>query len=222
MNVQRSLPLAGIVFVAITAIAVAAIGSGSPGPDASASKVAAFYDAHHARQLAVAFALAVAVPFFICFIAALAIAARPPEAGVRSAWGLVLVSGGVLAAGAILLTAAVHFAVADSADDLAPSALQTLNVLDGDTWVALNAGVGVMMLGAAGSLLAGATGKRWLGWTALVLGIALFIPFADFFALLASGVWIVIASVSLMRHQGGWAAGGSAVQALEQGAVAQP
>ena len=30
------------------------------------------------------------------------------------------------------------------------------------------------------------------GWIALVAGVALFIPFADFFALIVSGLWIIM------------------------------
>ena len=57
------------------------------------------------------------------------------------------------------------------------------------------------MLGAGGSLLARTRLYRWLGWAALAPGIALFIPFVDFVALLLSGVWILVASVTLFREQ---------------------
>jgi len=58
----------------------------------------------------------------------------------------------------------------------------------------------VMMVGAAGAILAGAD-SRWLGWTALVLGIAIFIPVVDFFALLGTLLWIAVASIALSRSQ---------------------
>ena len=63
-----------------------------------------------------------------------------------------------------------------------------------------NTAFGVMRLGAAGVILSGAA-PRWLGWSALVLGIAIFIPFVDFFALLATLLWIVVASVALSRSE---------------------
>ena len=43
---------------------------------------------------------------------------------------------------------------------------------------------------------------RWLGWAALVLGILLFIPFADFIALLVTLVWILVVSVVLFTRAG--------------------
>jgi hypothetical protein len=67
------------------------------------------------------------------------------------------------------------------------------------TWAAFNAAFGVIMLGAAGSLLADGRGGRWLGWVALLLGIALFIPYADFIALLLTLIWIIVTSVLLFR-----------------------
>src|SRR6266576_1207753 len=59
----------------------------------------------------------------------------------------------------------------------------------------------LMMLGAGGSLLARTRLYRWLGWAALALGIALFIPFVDFVALLLSGVWILVTSVTLFSER---------------------
>ncbi len=201
MTTRRLLPLSGIVSVLLIALAVV-IGGGTPDPDASAAKVMSFYNAHDAREIASALVLATSVPFLVFFAVALATALWPGEADGRPVWELVLVGGSVLAGGAILLAAAVHFALADGADHLSASALQVLNVVDGDGWVAWNAGIGVMMLGAAGSLLSRAAGSRWLAWTALVLGILLFIPFADFFALLASGLWVLLTSVVVFRRAG--------------------
>ena len=102
--------------------------------------------------------------------------------------------GGVVVSG-------LTFALADAPTKLGADALQALNLLDNDVWVAFNSGLGVMMLGAGGSLLARTRLYRWLGWAALALGIALFIPFVDFVALLLSGVWIPVTSVTLFRER---------------------
>ncbi len=55
------------------------------------------------------------------------------------------------------------------------------------------------MLDAGGCLARLARGYRQLGWAAVVLGVALFIPYADFVALLATGLWIVVVSILLAR-----------------------
>ena len=197
MKARNYLPWSGVAFVAVVAASVVGIGGSTPDPDASAAKVMSFYSAHDGRQIVAAFVLALAAPFLVTFAATLASSLWSKD--TRPMWELVLLAGSVLAGTAVLVTATVHFAVADGADKLSASGLQVLNVIDGDTWLAFNAGLGVMMLGAAGSLLSHA-GGRWLGRTALLLGVLLFVPFADFFALLATGIWIVSASIVLARR----------------------
>jgi hypothetical protein len=204
MKVRNVLPLSGIGFVALVAVTVAGIGGSTPDPDASAAKVMSFYSAHDGKQIAAAFVLALAAAFLVAFGGALASSLWPKDA--RPVWELILLTGSALAAAAVLVTAMVHVALADGADKLSPSGLQVLNVIDGHTWVGFNAGLGVMMLGAAGSLLSRAAG-RWLTWTALALGVLLFVPFADFFAMLATGLWILAASIVLARGDGGAAYG---------------
>ena len=56
-----------------------------------------------------------------------------------------------------------------------------------------------MLLGAAGAMLPAASGVRWLGWIALVLGVLMFTP-VGFFAFLGSGLWIALASVAMTMH----------------------
>jgi hypothetical protein len=199
VSTSKLLPLSGVVSVLVVVLAFV-LGGGTPSPDASAAEVMSFYDAHEAREVASALVLAASVPFLVMFAVALATTLWPGEPGARPVWELVLVAGSALAGGAILLAAAVHFMVADGADHLSPAGLQVLNLVDGDAWVAWNAGIGVMMLGAAGSLLSTRTASRRLGWTALVLGVLLFVPFADFFALLASALWILATSLVLFRQ----------------------
>jgi hypothetical protein len=203
----RLLPLSGVAFVILTVLAIAGLGGDTPDSEASAAKVASFYNAHDSRQMATAFVVAAAVPFLVFFGVSLAVALWPREAGGRPVWQLVLAGGSLLAAGAFLLAAFVTFALADGAGQLAATTLQGLNVLDANTWIAFNSALGVMMLGAAGSLIPRAS--RVLGWTALVLGVALFIPFADFFALLLTGIWIIVTSVLLFRRGPAFAYGPS-------------
>ena len=201
MDVKRFLPLGGFAAVAVVVFAVAVLGGNSPGNDASGAEVASYYDAHQIREIAAAFLLAASAPLLVIFGASLAGALWPREAVRRPVWELVLLAGSALAAGAFVMVAFLTFALADGPAKLGADALQALNVLDNDVWVAFNSGLGVMMLGAGGSLLARTRLYRWLGWAALALGIALFIPFVDFAALLLSGVWILVTSVMLFREQ---------------------
>ncbi len=202
MNARRLLPLSGIVFVVIALLAIVALAGDTPSNDASAQDVVDHYTAHSARNLAAALVLPVAIPFLVIFGVMLA-KTFWSEGEAHPLWPLMLISGTVLTGGTFLVAAWVHFALADAGDNkLDPSTLQTLNVLDADSWIAWNGAFGVMMLGAAGCFISRAPAHRWLGWVALVLGIALFIPFADFFALILTLIWIIIVSIMLAR--GSW------------------
>lgn len=190
-GMKRWLPLSGVAFVALVVVSVVGFGGTTPDSGAPAAEVASFYEKHEVRQALGTFVLAASVPFLLLFGIGLATGFGSRKEGRSSVWGRLLVAGAILAAGAILTTVFVHFALVDgAAGELSPTALQALNSLDGNTWIALTSGLGVMMLGAAGVLVSAGASRR-LGWSALVLGIALFVPFADFFAMLLTAVWIV-------------------------------
>jgi hypothetical protein len=197
MNRQRLLPLSGIAFVVLVLLLVIAIGGDTPGTDESVAQVVAFYDENEVRHFITAFAWAATVPFLLLFVVGLrAVMARADD----PVWGDVAVAGAILAGGSILITAATHFALLDAStqDAVVEEAIVAVTFLEGSSWVAFNAAFGVMMLGAAGLFLSAGV-MRWLGWIALALGIALFVPVADFVALLATLVWIVVVSALQLR-----------------------
>jgi len=200
MDVRRLLPLSGVVFVVLALVAVIGVGGDTPDTDAPVAEVSSFYDDNALRQGVGAFLLAVSVPFLIFFAVSIASRLRSP-ARDRPVWRYVFLGGATLTAATLLVTASVVFALADGGDnEISGEALQALNVLGADMWVAFNAGFGVLMIGAAGCLLGGTLAPRWLGWVALALGILLFIPFVDFIALLVTLIWIVVVSILLFSR----------------------
>jgi hypothetical protein len=197
---SRLFALSGIVFVALCAIAIVGVGGSTPGPDATGDELATFYDDNAVRQGVGTFLLAASAPFVLLFGIGLATGPVRGDRGI-SAWGHVLVGGTILVAGAVLLASFAHFALANGGDEgISPSGLEALNALDANTWMAFNPAFGIMMLGAAGVLLSGSA-SRWLGWIALVLGVAAFIPLLDFFALLGTLVWIAVAGALQARRE---------------------
>jgi hypothetical protein len=200
MDIRKLLPLSGVVFVVVLVLGVLVFGGDTPDSNASGGKVLSYYDAHQTGQAVSAFVLAAIVFFLVCFAITLATALWPADAERRPVWEILLIAGSTLTGAVLLLEAAVHFALTDGANnDASASALQALNLIDGDMWVAFNAGLGVMMIGAAGSLIPRAGTYRRLGWAALLLGIVLFVPYVDFLGLLLTLVWIVVVSVMLFR-----------------------
>ena len=205
-NGARLLALSGVVGVLLVVIAFVVLGGDTPESEASGATVNAFYDSHQAREFIASFVLAAAAPFLVIFAVSLALALWPAGGSRKALWQFVLIAGGALAGLAFVITGMLLFVLTDAADQsgFSESALQALNVLSADAWVAFNAGLGVMMLGAAGSLF---SRKAYpvLAWIALVAGIASFIPFADFIALIVAGLWIIYTSVQLYRRGGTFA-----------------
>ncbi len=201
---NRLFQLSGVVFVVLVVVTVVGISGSTPGVGASADELATFYNENDVRQGIGTFVLAAAAPFVLLFGIGLATTYGARREGGLSGWGYVLLTGTILVAGSVLVTAFVHFALANGGDEqISPTALEALNSLDGNTWMMFNPALGVMMLGAAGALLSAGT-LRWLGWIALVLGIAAFVPFADFLALLGALLWIVVTSIVLARGRSTW------------------
>lgn len=204
MAIRRLLPLSGIVFVALVVIAVVVLGGDTPESKASAAEVADFYSDEVVRQGIGAFVLAAAALFVVLFASALAARTGLDEGNHhRPIWERVVTAGGAVTAAATVLAALIHFALADGADqdNVTPVALQALNVLDSKVWLPFNSGLGILVLGAAGLFLTETVLPRWLGWSALVLGVALFIPWVevDFIALIVTLIWILVVSVLLYR-----------------------
>lgn len=194
---HRVFSLCGVGFVAVTLAVILGIDANAPSNDSTAAEIVAFYDHGTWRHALAALALAATIPLLIVFAVELAETTGP---ATRTPWSHVLIGGSILTGATLAVTALVHFAVADAGDQGLPTGvLQTLNLLDGDSWVAFNPGFGVLMLGAAGCLWSRAGAERWLGRIALVLGLLLFVPFADFFALLGTLVWIAVVGILRAR-----------------------
>src|SRR5262249_51840697 len=94
---------------------------------------------------------------------------------------------------------AIHFTLVDAIHHgVAGDASRALNALDGATWIAWTRGLGLMLIGFGAAALRGSVVlSRALTLVALVLGVALFFPVVDFFALVLSLLWILTASVVL-------------------------
>jgi hypothetical protein len=193
---ERLAPLTGLIFVAI-AVAVFAIGGSTPGDHASVAKVTTFYGKHHDKHMALSFILALSIPFLLFFVSTLRHELR--RAGGTGQLANASFAGGVLAAVGFGVLAFVHYALADAADSAKTiGTVQVLNVLDNTDFIPVAAGMGVLVLGAGMSAVRHGGLAKWLGWAGVVIGVLAFTP-AGFFAFLASGLWIAIASIMLVR-----------------------
>jgi hypothetical protein len=197
---ERLAPLTGLLFVAIV-VAVFATGGSSPDPHDSALKVQDYYSKHHDKHTVLALTLGIAIPFLLFFISTLRHDLR--RVGGTGQLANAAFAGGALAAAGFGILATVHLALTDAAGHAKTiGTAQTLNVLDGNDFIPAAAGLGVLVLAAGLSTVRHGGLPKWLGWAGIVIGILVFTP-AGFFAFLASGVWIALASILLTQARRG-------------------
>jgi hypothetical protein len=189
-------PLFGLAAVVLFVIAFA-VGGETPDLDSSGQEVVDYYASHNGSQVAAGILLAYGALFLALFASVLSNAFRRADRGAGSLAGLVL-GGGILMSLGFAIFSGLTFTLADLGSDAEPAAAQALNALNNDFFIPLAIGTGIFMLASGAATLRGAALPRWLGWAGLVIGIAAVTP-AGFFAVLASGIWIVIASVVLLR-----------------------
>jgi hypothetical protein len=202
-------PWTGIVAVVFFIVAFA-VGGETPDFDASSKDILSFYDDQTA-QIVTSIALVYGSIFLVFFAATLRSALRDADALA----GLVFIGGTLMALGTAIF-GGLNFTLTDLAnsdhlDRIDPGSLQSLNALNSDFFFPLVLGTAVFLFSAALAIFKTGALPRWMGWVALVLGIAAATP-AGFFAFIASGLWIVAASVLLLRG-GSTAVGGAGAAA---------
>ena len=199
--IRRLLPLSGIVFVVGVVVGIVVIGGNTPDIKSSATKISEFYGTHHSKETFAAYVVTWATPFLILFAVSLALILWTGQTVRDNPWQLILIAGSIVSATGFLVAAGMHYALADGGrHHLSASAMEALNAIDADNYLIFVGGLGVMLIGAAGAMIPRADGLRWFGWAALVFGIGVFTP-VGFFAMLLSGLWIIIVSVLASTRQ---------------------
>lgn len=189
--------LSAIAFAVITAIAFVVFGhpSSSPKIGSSTTKIASFYLAHHSDEEIAASLLAITATLLAVFVTW----CRPIMPNTSPTWPTLFFAGGLIGSASFLLAGAVHLALGKGASHhLNPTALQALNALDINTSLAFTAGIGIMLLGAAGTLVASTGALRTAGWIALPLGIINLTP-AGVALFPLTAIWIIAAGILLSR-----------------------
>lgn len=196
-NIARLVPLSGVAFV-LTMIGIIAL-EGDEVPDgASAQEVLAHWADRSDTRLVLTTLAAFAALFLVVFAASLRSTLRSREHAEASA-SAVAFGGGVIAAGAILLSGLVSLSAARAGDDGAVDAVVALDHLAQSTWLPVTGGLGVMMLASGvGGIYSGALPKV-VSWAAVVLGVLLLTP-GGLVGFLLAPLWIIAVSVIAYRR----------------------
>jgi hypothetical protein len=174
---DRIASLTGIGF-AVLGLAAFGTSQAGPGRESPGGPVIDFYVAHRHGALTSDYLWAVAFAFFLVFAASLRgrLRAAAPADVATTAF---LLSAGVTTAGATVYFG-LDAALATSPGSLTPSAAQALNVLALTMFLPLAAGGLTFGLAAGVAILRSRTLPRWLGWSAVLVGLSFASPLGIF------------------------------------------
>jgi hypothetical protein len=196
-RMQRWVGIGGLVFVALVVVTVFLLPS-LPGNGASATQVAAYYHDHKSAVGVNAYLIGLAVFVGIFFFWYLRDLVATVETNRRLA--TIGFAGALVFAVAGAFDASIYWAAQAGVGHVEPATMQTLNVLQGPTFLT-SVGIAVFLIATGIALIRSGVLAKWLGWVGVVLGVvALTLPAA--FGPLPAGLWILIASIVILvgRH----------------------
>ena len=190
--VARWLPLTGVVY-AVLAIAGTLTIDKFPDENTSPQALVRYYAAHHAQVQRGGELATLGCVFLGLFVASLVARTRS-----QAAIAAVIAVGGAALLAAEVYSDSTYALLGSIGTDsrLSPEALQAWHI--SGAAFGSNAGACVLMLGIALAGIVGRTLPRWVGWTALVFGVALMVPgILGFFATLVLLPWTIAVSIAL-------------------------
>jgi hypothetical protein len=185
-------PLLGLIFVVLLGVSIG-LSSGTPDSSATPAAIVHYY-ANHTNQLDVSAiltgcAIVVGVFFFTLLREFLRTSERArPYATVGLLGAILFAASGAVSAGLTL-------ALTDVPNQLTPGAAQALHLLNMDVSFGMGLGaIAAMQIGFGVAFLIGKAFPTWLGWVSIVIGLLALAGPLSFFALLATGLWVLVVS----------------------------
>ena len=198
-RLSRLAPLTGVIFAVLAVVGVFS-GSETPEANASSAKVIAFYRAHSSEVKTSTIIFVFAFLFLVLFAGSLrSYMRRTPAADGPAA---IVLAGAVLMTAGALTSSSVEFGLAENLSHLEPATAQTMSLLSNELFLPVLGGAFLFAIASGLAILRGARLPNWLGWVAIVLGIAALIPPASFPALLGFVIWSIIVSVLIYLRTG--------------------
>lgn len=194
----RFAPLAGVLFLVLTVIALLLAGEGPPDLDEPAGDQVEYWLENEGRHFAAAMFATFASIALVWFAGSVRDAiARVERGGSRLA--SIAFGGAVLVAAGLTTSAALQAAAAETAARISPEATQTISALYDNFYFPMAAGTVLFLLACAVAAMRHGAFDRRLGWLAVAIAIFAVTP-AGFYAFVAFTVWSGIAAVLLYRR----------------------
>jgi hypothetical protein len=189
-------PLSGIVFIALLAAGMLIGGEPQGAEGISAQELTKFWVDHGDRfdkPLALLSLSLIALVYFGSYLKT----ALDTGAGETGCVSRVAFAGAIVFVVGAATDLTLVFAIKQAAGKIDPVALQALAAYWDNDWVPFALGVELLMSATAISAIRHGGIPKWLGWLAALIAIVGVVPGIGFFAMPATGVWIIIASIVL-------------------------
>lgn len=197
MRKQSWGPLTGLLFVVVVIVSFA-LGGEPPDADDGAAEIVDWYVDNKDSVIASAIVGTLAALLLVFF--ANHLRRFFAEAGATTVSATVLVGGAIVAVAAAL-DSTIMLAIAESAEDIDPTAVQGLQALWDNDFLPFTLGIVTFLISSGIAVLETRALPVWLGWVAIALAVIGFTPIG-FFAFIATALWIAIVSIMLtMRSQ---------------------
>ena len=184
------LALTGVVFIVLLIVSFI-VGGEPPDVDDGATKIVEHYTDDKDSIMAGAFISAVAAVPLIFFANYLRVVFH----GTRAAATILV--GAAIVAVAAGIDSTLSFAMAETADDISPESVQTLQALWDNDFLPFMIGLTVFLASVGVSIVRTAVLPNWLGWIAIVFAVVSVAGPIGFFAFPASGLLVLVLSVWL-------------------------
>jgi hypothetical protein len=184
------LALTGVAFIAILVISFV-IGGEPPDADEEAAEIVEFYVDDKDSIMVSAFLSALAAIPLVFFANYL----RAVFHGTRAA-ATILVGAAIVAVGAAF-DSTLSFAMAETADDIEPESVQTLQALWDNDFIPFMVGMAIFLASLGVSIVRTAVLPKWLGWVTLALALISVAGPIGFIAFPLTGLLILVLSVWL-------------------------
>jgi hypothetical protein len=198
-------PLAGVLFVVLL-IASFVVGGEPPDFDDPAAEIVEHYVDNEGSIIAGAILSGLAAATLIFFAGIFRRVLRAAE-GENGTLSLVAFAGALMIAVGGAFDATLSFAIVESADDIEPTSVQTLQALWDNDFMPLAVGNLVFLLASGLSILRHAAVSKWFGWVAVVVAVLSITP-VGFVAFVVAALWVIVLSIVLTlqaRAEGGTA-----------------
>ncbi|MGH9026966.1 MAG: hypothetical protein ACRDWD_12740, partial [Acidimicrobiia bacterium] len=195
-NLHKWAPLTGALSVILT-VASFGIGGEPPDSDDSAAEVVEYFSDHDTQTVVAALVASLGAVALVFFGASLVRILQDRQQRILP-W--VALGGAIVGATGIATDSAFRFALAESADEVDPVAVQSLNALWANFFFPMVVGLGALILAVSIAGLLTRVVPLWLAWIGILIFVVFFTP-AGFVAFFVGGAWIIVVSILFWRRE---------------------